>query len=166
MLTGTLVGDDRVIARLEQMRPNILARVETAMRRLLVSLQRHVMDDKLSGQVLGKYLHSRPTGQLRRSIMVAGPFSDGKSFWGAVGTNVEYAAIHEYGGRTPPHLIEPRTSKALAFEIGGETIIRRRVHHPGSVMPERSFLRSALRDMDPQIKTEIEAALAEVLNNA
>ena len=166
MLTGTLVGDDRVIARLEQMSPNILARVETAMRRLLVSLQRHVIDDKLSGQVLGEYTKSRPTGQLRRSIMVAGPFSDGKSFWGAVGTNVEYAAIHEYGGRTPAHLIEPRNMKALAFEIGGETIIRRRVHHPGSTMPERSFLRSALRDMQDQIKMDIDTAVAEGLENA
>jgi len=166
MLTGTIVGDDRVIARLEGMKPAILARVETAMRHLLFELQRHVMDDKLSGQVLGKYLHSRPTGRLRDSIKVAGPESDGKSFFGAVGTNVVYAAIHEYGGRTPGHLIEPRNKKALAFEIGGETIIRRRVHHPGSVMPERSFLRSALRDMQDQIKVEISAAVAEGLKNA
>jgi phage gpG-like protein len=132
------------------------------MRRLLLELQRHVMQDKLSGQVLKVGQSDR----LRRSIMVAGPKSDGKSFWGAVGTNVEYAAIQEYGGRTPAHVIEPKNKKALAFEIGDETIIRRQVHHPGSVMPERSFLRSALRDMQDQIKTEIEAALAEGLKNA
>jgi phage gpG-like protein len=161
MIQGWLVGDDRVLGRLEQMRPAILARIETAMKRLLVDLQTHVKQDKLSGQVI-RVRHDR----LRASINIAGPKSDGKSFWGSVGTNVVYAAIHEYGGRTPPHVIEPKYKKALAFEIGGETIIRRRVHHPGSVMPERSFLRSALRDMAPQIKTEIEAALAEGMKNA
>jgi phage gpG-like protein len=163
MITARLIGDDRVIARLERMRPAIMDRVQKALSRLLFDLQRHVMEDKLSGQVLNV---GAKGPHLRDSIRVAGPKSDGASFIGSVGTNMVYAGIHEYGGRTPAHIIAPKNKKALAFEIGGETIIRRLVHHPGSQMPERSFLRSALRDMQGQIQDGIGAAVAEGLKNA
>jgi phage virion morphogenesis protein len=53
-----------------------------------------------------------------------------------VGTNVRYAAIHQFGGRTPPHLIRPRDKKALAF--GGRVV--KRANHPGSKIPPRRFL--------------------------
>ena len=52
------------------------------------------------------------------------------------GTNRVYGAIHQFGGRTRPHVIEPRYKKALAF--GGA--VRKSVQHPGSDMPARPFL--------------------------
>ncbi|MGA7887723.1 MAG: hypothetical protein WCA44_18460, partial [Acidobacteriaceae bacterium] len=72
-----------------------------------------------------------------------------------------YAAIHEYGGQTRAHVIEAKNAKALAFQVGGQTIIRRRVQHPGSKMPERSFLRSSLRDSRDRIVAAIQAAVTE-----
>lgn len=53
-----------------------------------------------------------------------------------VGTNVVYAAIHQFGGRTRPHVIRPRNKKALAFGGG----VFRQVNHPGSEIPARPFL--------------------------
>lgn len=53
-----------------------------------------------------------------------------------VGSNVVYAAIHQLGGRTGPHVIRPRRKKALAF--GGRVF--RSVNHPGSNIPARPFL--------------------------
>lgn len=53
-----------------------------------------------------------------------------------VGSNSVIAAIHQFGGRTRPHVIEPRYKKALAF--GGA--VRKSVQHPGSDMPARPFL--------------------------
>lgn len=50
-----------------------------------------------------------------------------------VGTDVEYARIHEFGGD-----IVPRNARALAFQIGGEWIITQRV-----TMPARPYLRPA-----------------------
>lgn len=55
----------------------------------------------------------------------------------AVGTNMIYAAIHQFGGRTRPHEIRPhKPSGALKFG----KVFAKRVNHPGSLMPARPFL--------------------------
>lgn len=59
-----------------------------------------------------------------------------------VGSNLVYAAIHQFGGTTKPHVIRPRNKKALKFN--GK--IRRSVNHPGSKIPARPFL--VLTDSD------------------
>jgi hypothetical protein len=38
-----------------------------------------------------------------------------------------------------------------------------KVNHPGSLIPERSFMRSALDEMRPEIRAEFEKALTEVV---
>ena len=89
------------------------------------------------------------TGRLRRSITVAAG-----NGWAAVGTNVVYAAVHQFGARTGPHVIEPRHKKALRTPFG----IFRRVRHPGSVIPARPFL--LIQEED---KTAIENLIAKRL---
>jgi phage gpG-like protein len=76
------------------------------------------------------------TGRLRRSIhAVAGGTDAAPS--AAVGTNVVYAAIHEFGGKTRPHRIEPKEKMALAFMVVGQEVFAKNVNHPRSRMPER-----------------------------
>lgn len=82
-----------------------------------------------SGTWPGKILQR--TGQLASSIVTR---SDSTS--ATVGTNLAYAAIHQFGGKTRAHTITARKGKALAF--GG--IFRRQVRHPGSKIPARPFL--------------------------
>jgi phage virion morphogenesis protein len=53
-----------------------------------------------------------------------------------VGSNLVYAAIHQFGGTTKPHEIRPKRKKALAF--GGGFFAR--VQHPGSEIPARPYL--------------------------
>lgn len=92
---------------------------------------------------------------LQRSGRLAGsitPSSDGTS--ATVGTNVVYAAIHQFGGETKAHVIEPRFKNALAF--GG--IFAKRVNHPGSKIPARPFL--MLTDGDG---AKIEAVMVDYL---
>jgi len=57
-----------------------------------------------------------------------------------VGTNVKYAAAHQFGAQTKATIIRPRRGKALKFKIGGVTIVRKSVNHPGSKIPARPFL--------------------------
>jgi hypothetical protein len=73
---------------------------------------------------------------------------------------VPYGAIQEYGGTTRAHLIQAKNAKALAFTVGGGLRFARRVQHPGSRIPERSFLRSALAAIAPQAQAEL-AAIAD-----
>jgi len=53
-----------------------------------------------------------------------------------VGSNMIYAAIHHFGGKTKPHVIKPKNKKALAF--GG--VVVKQVNHPGSNIPSRAAL--------------------------
>lgn len=52
-----------------------------------------------------------------------------------VATSVLYAAIHQFGGKTKPHLIAPKNKKALKFN----GIVVKQVNHPGSTIPARPF---------------------------
>lgn len=83
-------------------------------------------------------------GYLRNSVVKQ---HDAKT--ARVGSNSVYAAIHQFGGSTSAHLIEPRYKKALAF--GGA--VRKSVQHPGSNVPARPFL--GLSDADEKEIVEI-----------
>ena len=63
-------------------------------------------------------------GRLRSSIKVF-PTTNGLRV-----KMVEHGKFVEFG--TPPHVIRPKNKKALAFKVGGENIIVKEVHHPGT----------------------------------
>jgi hypothetical protein len=85
-----------------------------------------------------------------------------------------YLAIHEFGGRTAPHDIFPVNAKMLRFlgnpstgfrsggEAGTDVVFARVVHHPGSQMPERSYLRYALAQRRAAIQAAFLAEAAAV----
>lgn len=90
--------------------------------------------------------------------------------------DVPYAAIQEYGGTTPPHVIVPKNAQALAFLTrgggfssggGGSTLVfAKRVNHPGSRIPERSYARLALVQTRGAFETGIRAVTAEAVQEA
>lgn len=157
MITVTLVGDKELIAKFTAMPRNVHDAVLSKVNYLAEKLKNHVVNDKLSGQVL-----NHVTGKLWRSIQQT-VSDDTTSITGKVYSagDVKYAAIHEYGGRTPPHVIEAKTGKALAFTMGGKQVFFKKVNHPGSVMPERSYMRSSLADMKEEITSSIKDAVLE-----
>lgn len=54
----------------------------------------------------------------------------------SVGTNLVYARIHQFGGKTRAHVIRAKNKKALYTPFGP----RKSVQHPGSNIPARPFL--------------------------
>ena len=70
-----------------------------------------------------------------------------------IGTNLVYAAIHEFGG-----VITPKKAKALSFEIGGELIFAKSVH-----IPARPYLRPAFDTNLEKAKSEIAVVLTKLL---
>lgn len=60
-----------------------------------------------------------------------------------VGTNLVYARIHQFGGRTKAHVIRAKNKKALYTPFGP----RKQVNHPGSVIPARPYLVLTERDL-------------------
>ena len=147
MLTLGLAGADTLDARLGAFPAELLADLNAKAAMLAGALADKVKDDKLSGQVLNAL-----SGDLRASI-VSEASVDGDDVVGSVGSagDVKYAAIQEYGGKTAAHEILPSKAEALAFIVGGALRFARRVEHPGSVIPERSYLRSSLEEMTDEI---------------
>lgn len=90
------------------------------------------------------------TGNLRRSIKRSAVHTAGMVLSGEVEATADYAAaVHE---GTRPHVIRPRTATvygphpkgaptALKFSVGGRTLFRKVVNHPGT--RPRPFLRNA-----------------------
>lgn len=112
---------------------------------------------KLSGEVLAVR-----SGRLRQSVF-AEIDADGGDPVGRVGVDpaVPYAAILEFGGRTAAHEIAARKAQALHFVAGGKAVFARRVQHPGSKIPEHSYLRSALRESADEIRDRLRQAVRD-----
>jgi HK97 gp10 family phage protein len=158
MITVELVGDKELVAKLNFLPDKLrraLARKLTASALTMVANVKR----KLSGTVLNVR-----TGNLRDSIEYtlneSATSVEAKVF---SGKSVKYAAIHEFGGQTSPHDIYPAKAQALAFMMGGKQVFAKVVHHPGSKIPERSYMRSTLGDMREEIIEGMNDALKEAL---
>jgi len=147
MLTLGLAGADALDARLGAFPSELLADLAVKAAALAGALADKVRNDKLSGQILNAV-----SGGLRASI-VSEASVDANQVVGSLGSagDVKYAAIQEYGGKTAAHEILPSKANVLAFIAGGALHFARRVEHPGSVIPERSYLRSSLEEMAGEI---------------
>ena len=76
------------------------------------------------------------------------------------GSDVEYARIHEYGGKTRSHRINPRKGNVLSFIArGGQRAFAKYVLHPGSRIPARPYMRPAIKTMLPKLKERIISVL-------
>lgn len=160
MLSISITGGERTAGRFRHMPDSVRRALHAKIAKLALQLEAHVKSDKLSGQTL----HTR-SGRLKRSIkseiVDRGSIITAKVF----STGVPYAAIHEFGGRTQAHEIVATKARALSFIMGGKRVFFKRVHHPGSVMPQRSYLRSAMDDMHQQIVDEMAAAVREAVRS-
>jgi phage gpG-like protein len=160
IINVTIVGGKELIERFKTMAPAIHAALLKKVTLLALQLEKHVKVDKLNGQVL-----NRISGALSRSIHnkveQAGTVVSGIVFSSG---DVKYARIHEYGGVTAPHVIEPKKASVLAFAgAGGGMVFAKRVNHPGSKMPERSFLRSSLHDMSTEISLGMKKSIVQAI---
>lgn len=79
-------------------------------------------------------------------------------------SGLPFLAIHEYGGITQPHRI-PLAGDAIPrlhfFFRGTKEVFARSVEHPGSRMPERSYLRYALAQRREAIRSAFQLAVTE-----
>jgi len=158
MFALALDGLEETSARLDGYPAALQAALAAKADELAAALADLVKNDKLSGGVL-----NTRSGALGDSI-AASVTADADGVLASVGSegDVKYAAIQEYGGKTSAHEILPAKGNVLAFVVGDAQHFARRVEHPGSAIPERSYLRSALDDM----KDEIVAALADAASEA
>lgn len=144
-----VTGVSDVVGWIQDLPDKIRTECLTSMENIVADVVGYVVSDKLSGQVL-----ARRSGRLQASIYGSAAIQ-GDLVVGEIGSKgVPYAAIQEYGGQTSPHEIFPTAARALSFIWGGDRVFFAHVNHPGSKMPENSYLRSAILDMHEVILEE------------
>jgi hypothetical protein len=159
VISASLVGDQQALERLRALPEAVNSRLLGAINRLGIELQQDVKQDKLSGQVL-----TSRTGSLRSSIDFRIDQSR-STFTATVFTDSRYAAAQEYGfvGTVSVRASLRRIREAFGRPISEKTISVR-AYDCRMNLPERSFLRSALKDMTPAIHDGVETALADAVS--
>lgn len=104
------------------------------------------------------------TGRLRRSITYVFR-EDNSGATAIVGTNLKYAAIHEYGFKGTVNVRAHARMQTMAFgkPMKEPRMVAVREHGMNMNMPERSFLRSALKEGLPTYQANIRKAIVEAL---
>ena len=157
MITAKITKGEDLLKKFKQTIPDINSGVQREIMRLALKMTGKVMD-KLSGDVLRVR-----TGHLRRSIHPEWDFKPGYS-GATVGTNVEYAGIHEYGfsGSVQVKSFQREMTKAFGKPIS-PTQVTVRAHTRNINIAERSFLRTTWREMNSEIVEGLQKAIAKEL---
>jgi phage gpG-like protein len=109
------------------------------------------------------------TGRLRSSLYSFASENPGTQDWvGLLGTNVNYAAIHELGGITRPHPIVAKNRPYLVFwwDRIGKWMKIKSVHHPGSRIPARPYLDYGIRMTLPKIFNLVQLAINKAIEES
>ena len=170
MIEVKITGDDKVVASFNARSSKLHARILRTVQSLTIQLQAFVKSRKLSGASpkskaagestgIGKYAGQAlgvRTGRLRRSITQRIK-ETATEVDGIVGTNVAYGRVHEYGfsGVVPvrEHMRNSRN--------GSHTV---KAHSRSVQLPERSFLRSSLKENKAHIEQSLRDAVKGAMN--
>ena len=151
MITARLVGDDAVIAWLRATPDAVASGLARAITTLGIELQRKIQENELTGQTL-------VAGSSSISLQL--DQSDDR-IAATVSSDSEYAHAHGYGVVGVGAKLR-RLTKAFGRHRPRKAV-KVRSDPRRMDAPKGSFLSSALEDMDPAIRAEVEAALREAL---
>ena len=142
MINGAVIGGTEVVQRFDAMPNRLRAEMRASIEKLSIRLTSKVKD-KLDGQVL-----KVRTGLLRRSITQA-VIENGNTVSGITSTAVSYARAHEYGFNGVVSVRAHMRTIKQAFGRSINPVTFQVSAHPMHMkLPERSFLRSSLREME------------------
>lgn len=157
-ITVQLVGKDRVVQHLQAMSEQARRSIQRAVVAEAIRVQARVRQ-KLAGEVLQERSH-----HLHDSIHFEAPVEEASGIYGKVGTNVVYAAFHEYGFKGTEQVREHTRRISVAFGKPIATVEATiRAHARRVDYPARSFLRSSLAELEPEIRARLDQAVNEAV---
>jgi len=156
MIEGTVSGSKEVAAHFRQVPESVRQRLRVSIGQLIIKLQRKIIREKLSGQVLNVR-----SGTLRRSIdqhVIDLP----EGVAGIAFSNLKYARRHEYGftGTENVRAHMRMMKQAFGRPVKNPREVPVMTHKRQVDYKARSFMRTALREMEPEIIAQIERAVS------
>ena len=151
-----VVGTDTVAAWLQAMPDKLRVRLNENITRFMIYIQSYIRINKLSGNPL-----NRRSGNLSESITPEVTSSESGvvgSVFVKEGPARKYGAIHEFGGtvNVPAHL---RMMKTVFGEATEPYPVEVRAHT--AVYPERSYVRTGVRENADRFREVVAQSLAE-----
>lgn len=157
MIKIQAVALDNVIANFRDYPAKLKTRIVETMRQLGVEYVNYVRKNKLSGNPI----NSR-TGALSNSIYATVVETGDIATITAGSRGVRYAGIQEYGGTVHIPAIRPVSARVLHWTSGGGNVFAMYARAHDVRIPERSYLRSSLREMQPVMISRLRAAISEI----
>lgn len=163
LVTIQITGDRELMVRMKDMPLAVMQALKIKVQSLSLMLEGYIKTQKLNGQVL-----NRITGALSRSIFQKVVASVG-SVMGFVFSSgdVKYAAIHEYGGtiQSPGGTAYMMKEDGMAQFVSNAaaTADMPRTQPHTIHMPERSYMRSSLRDKQNEITLGMKTAVVQAI---
>lgn len=164
MISSTLTGLDRLILDLGIKPRQVEDAVVQTMNEQIELLEATVVDRMRS--------LFKTSARMEANLYTAVGIGEGVVTGSVNDAGLPWLRIQEYGGVTRPHDIFPVHAAVLAFmapsalgfsgNATNQMVFAKGVHHPGSKMPERSYMRSALA----MRRREIVAAFTEATQMA
>lgn len=152
MITHQVIGGIKTAEMLKNMPLKVLKEVATVVREKTTEVLSHAKQ-----LVSGKVLRNQ-TGTLRRKLNIR--FEESKNaVFGLVGIKLSYAAAHEFGStKSGIANVREHLRKTKSGNLAKVKAHSRNWKHN---LPERSFLRRALKDLEPEIIRAIRNAIHE-----
>jgi hypothetical protein len=152
MITAYLTGDQQLLERLQALPGVVNSGLVRGITRLAIDLQRTLQQDSLGGQLRSRTRPPNSRAELR--VEQSGGTITAKLCTardrGLTGTaNVRVTLLHKRGA-----FVSPAAKKVVGAPVGD--------HAP--ILPQGSFLQSALDSMTPAVRDEVEGALEEAVS--
>lgn len=154
-------GREAVLARLGEAPAKIRAAAKSSLDIWATELAGYIKAEKLSGQVL-----NRRSGALSRSVYPdKRETADTVSGGARAGNDVPYAKIHEYGMQRNIVVSAYHRMQTMAWGKPMKTPREVLVNQHSSYVnaPERSYMRSSLREQAPEGINELRTAVREAI---
>lgn len=154
MITGRVTGDSAVLLQLRSRGLVLREQLRTTVQEQGIRLLR-LVKLKVSGPVL-----KNRSGTLRRKLNVR--FTEtANEILSTVGLKLKYAATHEYGfdGIVSIRAHLRRVTQVFGRPLASPISVSVRAHTAHMKLPERSYLRSTLREEAPSIREAMRLAI-------
>ncbi|HTJ77943.1 MAG TPA: hypothetical protein VL357_03030 [Rariglobus sp.] len=162
-----------LLANAQQFPMNLLKAVRTTLNYELGLAVGHIQKDRLTGKGPFPAADGRlgvRTNRLRQSVWQAPAQIAGNVITASIGSNVKYAAIHEYGGAFQVKAHKRRIIAFDRYERRGRGLVKTQSGIRGAIksytinFPARAPFRRGLEDRLPRIGQALSTAVVQAFN--